>query len=106
MTIGLIIQARLGSTRYPRKILETLSGHSVLKCVIQRCNRVGLPVIVAMPKKDKLDAWPRPRADYFWHDGHENDCAGRLLEVATQNGWRSFVRICGDSPPIVTGKRT
>lgn len=100
MRLGILIQARLGSTRYPRKILETLAGHSVLKCVIKRCERTTLPVMVAMPGVDNTQAWPRPRADYFFYNGAETDCAGRLLEAATANRWGAFVRVCADSPLI------
>ena len=53
--IGAVIQARLGSTRFPRKILADLGGEPMLSHVIERARQIPgvAKVVVAVPD----DVW-------------------------------------------------
>lgn len=48
----IVIQARLGSTRLPGKVLLPLAGKPVLQHVVERCGRTGWLVVVACPYED------------------------------------------------------
>lgn len=52
MTALVVIQARLGSTRLPGKVLLPLGNKPVLQWVVERAQQAGYPVVVACPLKD------------------------------------------------------
>ena len=109
---GILIQARMGSTRFPGKVLAPLGGKGslnpaapMLGYLLERMALTGLPVAVSMPYAESV----MPLAEYVhsldwlcW--GHapegisEDDVAGRLLATAQEAGWGWFLRVCGDSP--------
>ena len=52
---GIIIQARIGSTRYPSKVLEKIDGNSLLQILFKRlnkCNSIS-NIIYAIPETDE-----------------------------------------------------
>ena len=51
METVIIIQARTGSSRFPKKILERLYGSTILELVIEKCLEVkeANKVVVAIP---------------------------------------------------------
>lgn len=58
----IIIQARMGSSRLPGKILKPLGDHDVLTYVVERCKKIkGVSdVIVAtstLSQDDKVEDW-------------------------------------------------
>lgn len=54
MTVACIVQARLGSTRFPNKIMQNLAGKPVLQHVLERCKLIpDVDVVVcAVPHGD------------------------------------------------------
>lgn len=100
--IGLtVVQARLGSTRFPRKILADLAGKPVLTWVVERALQMGLPVVVACPRTDVHEirgAVPPPA--WVWGSGRaENDVLGRFADVITAHRpLDCLVRLTADSP--------
>ena len=94
-----IIQARMGSTRLPGKIMMPMAGVPMLKHVI---NRVAISCVneyvVAMPIKDMTV--PPHHYSVRYIDGDENDVATRFARVFERMDCDLFVRICADSPLI------
>lgn len=97
---GIIIQARLGSTRLPRKVLLPIDGKSIIRHVIDRCLETGFPVVLAVPDIDQpifydtvLNLCP------IW-GGHPTDVLDRYYEVAKTFKFDPIVRITGDCPLV------
>lgn len=102
MNIGIIIQARLGSTRLPRKILkEFYGGKTLLETVIQNLQKVqGAKVIVATsvnPNNDELESFLNERGIAVFR-GSEDDVLGRFIGAAEAFGVDGIIRICSDNP--------
>ena len=102
MNIGIIIQARLGSTRLPRKILKQFyGGKTLLETVIANLQRVeGAKVIVATsvnPNNDELESFLKERGITVFR-GSEDDVLSRFIGAAEENNVDGIVRICSDNP--------
>ena len=102
MNIGIIIQARMGSTRLPRKILrEFYKGQTLLETVINNLKKVeGTKIIVATSvnsNNDELVAFLQERGIAVYR-GSENDVLSRFISAAEEYGVDGIVRICSDNP--------
>lgn len=102
MNFGIIIQARLGSTRLPRKILkEFYGGKTLLETVISNLQKVaGAKIIVATsvnPNNDELEAFLKERNITVFR-GSEDDVLSRFIGAAEANCIDGIVRICSDNP--------
>ena len=106
-----VIQARMGSTRLPGKVLMQLGDHPVLSWVIQAAqNAPGVnQVIVAtstLPGDDVIAEFCHGnRIECF--RGSESDVLSRYLGAAHQTGADIIVRLTGDCPfldPAVIGE--
>jgi len=101
MKINCIIQARMGSTRLPGKVLEKIGDSTLLGMVLSRCDlaRNIDKVIVAWngPKYDK--AQKKDGSERYWVDGPEEPAA-RFVKVLAEYPCDGFVRVCADSPFI------
>lgn len=100
--IAIIIQARLGSTRLPRKILrEFYCGMTLLETVINNLRKVkGVPIIVATSvnsNNDELETFLTERGITVFR-GSEDDVLSRFIGAAEANGVNGIVRICSDNP--------
>lgn len=104
MTIGVVIQARMTSKRFPGKSMALLEGRPVIEHVAARAARiesVGI-VVVATP----YDPVNRPIWDHFKDtDIHifadevpENDVLSRYYHAALAYELTHIVRITGDCP--------
>jgi len=92
-----IIQARMGSKRFPGKVLAEIQGRPLIQQMLFRLK--DFSPIVAIPdnsENDVLGEYLEGRCRVY--RGSEDDVAGRLLGAAGDNDY--FVRICGDSPFI------
>lgn len=101
---AIIIQARIGSTRFPGKVLKLLSGQPVLFHVVDRCRRSRRADFVAVATTDKSEddviaalcaQWNTP---YF--RGSSEDVLSRFYHAALQLRAESIVRITADCPLI------
>ncbi len=100
MKIAIIVQARIHSTRLPRKALLDVSGKTALERVVDRCKQVESAdeVIVACPFEDELPIYERTGIPPF--PGPEHDLVTRLLNAARAIGADKFVRVTADCPLI------
>jgi spore coat polysaccharide biosynthesis protein SpsF (cytidylyltransferase family) len=101
MTPQIIIQARMGSTRFPGKVLAPLAGKPVISHVIDRAIQADVgDVMVAIPSTDEN----YPLSDYLrgvvavWA-GSESDVLGRFAEAADIRS-DPIIRITGDCPLV------
>lgn len=102
MNFGIIVQARLGSTRLPRKILkEFYNGKTLLETVISNLQKVsGAKIIVATsvnPNNDELESFLKERNITVFR-GSEDDVLSRFIGAAEANDIGGIIRICSDNP--------
>jgi spore coat polysaccharide biosynthesis protein SpsF len=99
-----IIQARMGSTRLPGKVMLELCGKTVLERVVQRLERSRLAgeVVIATtlhPADDAIvDESRRLKVKIF--RGSETDVLDRFYQTARKFLADAIVRICSDCPLI------
>jgi spore coat polysaccharide biosynthesis protein SpsF len=102
MTVGAIIQARMGSSRLPGKALLDIAGRSMLARVVDRARRARTfdRIIVATTTKAQDD----PVAEHGRalsvdvYRGDEDDVLDRYYQAATQHRLDVIVRITSDCP--------
>ena len=102
MNIGIIIQARMGSTRLPGKILKPFyGGKTLLETLLENLHKVSdVKVIVATSvnkNNDQLESFLRERNELVYR-GSENDVLDRFIKAAEENNVEGIVRICSDNP--------
>nr|NIN65969.1 acylneuraminate cytidylyltransferase [Anaerolineae bacterium]NIN96152.1 acylneuraminate cytidylyltransferase [Anaerolineae bacterium] len=102
-----IVQARVGSTRLPGKVLKDLVGLPLLARVVRRTARASRPdeVVVAIPEASTDDSLARLCHAYGWpcFRGSEDDVLDRYYRAATEYGAESVVRITSDCPLVDPG---
>jgi spore coat polysaccharide biosynthesis protein SpsF (cytidylyltransferase family) len=102
-TWGILVQARLGSTRLPKKMLrEILPDATLLECVLSRLLGVfpAYRVLLATttsPVDDALVA-DAGKLGVGVFRGSEQDVLLRFREAARAAGWDHIVRVCADNP--------
>ena len=120
--IGAIIQARAGSTRFPKKIFEDIEGTSCLERVCHGVAKSNLlhRVVLAMPREDEEvlqrevlggelftnpplrqmeEVVERLRVDAVYF-GDEKNVLSRYYEASKHYGLDTIVRITADCPLI------
>lgn len=104
MNIGIIIQARMGSTRLPGKILKPFyGGKTLLETLTEKLHKVnGVKVIVATSineDNDPLEAFLKEKNELVFR-GSENDVLERFIKASEENNVDGIIRICSDNPFI------
>lgn len=101
MNIGIIIQARMGSTRLPGKILKKFyDNETLLEVILNNLHKVGVKVIVATSlneNNDELENFLKNKRELIYR-GSENDVLDRFIKAAEENNVDGIVRICSDNP--------
>ncbi|MBU5436665.1 glycosyltransferase family protein [Tissierella sp. MSJ-40] len=99
-----IIQARMGSTRLPGKVMKKISDKTVLEHVIIRVKQAKEidEVIVATTVKedDNLIVEESKRLGVKFYRGSEEDVLSRYYHAAKENNGDIVVRITSDCPLI------
>jgi len=103
-----IVQARMGSTRLPQKVMMRINGKPLIGYLLERLATVMDRVVVACPAEDRdseLGKWLLPELDkvnlsyataFVTHD--TDDLAARFAAVLDDHPCEHFIRICADSP--------
>lgn len=102
MKTAVIVQARMGSKRFPGKVLADLCGKPVLWHVLTRAGQVKADAhILAVPYSDASVLEPLADECGFgvWA-GDEHDVLLRYMEAAVSVSADIIVRITGDCPLI------
>lgn len=104
MKVVAIIQARMGSTRLPGKVMKDLGGATVLARVVNRTRRAKLldEVVVATSTAagDEVIAEECRRLEVPCFRGSEQDVLDRYYQCARQFSADAVVRITSDCPLI------
>lgn len=104
MKIGAIIQARMGSTRLPEKVMKNLQGKTVLEHVIERVKQSKLidEIIIATTthERDEVIESEALRCGVDAFRGSEDDVLARYYYAAKENNLDVVVRITSDCPLI------
>lgn len=104
-SIGIIVQARMGSSRLPGKMgREFYDGNSLLEIVIKRILLVSseLPVVIATTKSKRDDyiANTSKKLGVSVFRGSEEDVMSRFIGAAEEYQLDKIIRICADNPFI------
>ena len=104
MNIIALVQARLGSTRLPGKVLKKIVDRTVIDLLLTRLSesKTISQIVVAtstnIKDKDLKDQVKALGYEYF--QGSENDVLKRFYDAASQYKADVIVRITGDCPLV------
>ena len=104
VSVTAIIQARMGSTRFPGKSLHPIAGISLLEHIIIRLQQVSEidHILLAIPDKESesplIEFAHRLQIPVF--QGSEEDVLGRFIKAGESIQTEHIVRVCGDNPLI------
>lgn len=102
MNIGIIVQARMGSTRLPGKILKPFyKDKTLIEILLNNLHKVkNAKVVVATSlseNNDPLVAFLQERGEKVFR-GSEDDVLDRFINTAVSNSVDGIIRICSDNP--------
>lgn len=104
MNILAIVQARMGSTRFPRKVMRPIRGVPMIELLLRRL--AGSRRIQRVVVATSLDPRNRPLAEhvrqlgYDVFEGSEHDVLERFHQAALPHRPDAIVRVTGDCPLI------
>lgn len=107
MNIGIIVQARMGSTRLPGKVLKRFyKGKTLIEIVLENLHQTGVAKVVVATSvsknDDRLESFLLDRGELVYR-GSESDVLERFIRAAEENHIDGIVRICSDNPFLDRG---
>ncbi|MGF1679611.1 MAG: aminotransferase class III-fold pyridoxal phosphate-dependent enzyme [Candidatus Methylacidiphilales bacterium] len=104
MNVVALIQARMGSTRFPGKVMKPLAGRPMIQTMLERLSRAQRisKIVVATSIKPEND----PLADivtslgFGVFHGDENDVLDRFYHAAVEHHADAVIRLTADCPLI------
>lgn len=100
--IGIIAQARVRSSRLPRKVLAPIGGMTLVEHLARRLKLAELAEGVVIATGDHPDNQPIIEicraAGVECYVGSEEDTLDRFIGAAKRYGWDSIVRVTADNP--------
>lgn len=102
--IAAIIQARMGSSRLPNKVLMDIHGKPSLKFMIERVakSKYVEKIIIATTtdERDKVIVDFCIKNNFLFYCGSENDVLDRYYQASKSNDIKTIVRLTSDCPLI------
>ena len=99
-----IVQARVGSSRLPGKVLKKINKKETILLLLQRLSKSKniQDIIVAIPKKSKDDQLFKilVKNNYKVFRGSENNVLKRYFDCAKKFSIQNILRITGDNPLV------
>ena len=99
--LGIIIQARTGSTRMPEKVIQPFyQEQTILDLLLIKAKKLNVPVVLATtvnPSDDRLCVLAKNH-DVPVYRGSENDVLDRFIKAARKSGFSKIIRVCADNP--------
>ncbi len=103
-----VVQARMGSTRFPGKVMCDLAGRPLIDWVLFRVMRSSLvdhTVLATTDSSiDNLLAQHAAGLGVAVYRGDENDVLGRVASAAHEADAELVVRVCADNPFVDPGE--
>src|SRR5262249_26385805 len=99
-----VVQARMGSTRFPNKVMRPINGRPMIELLLSRLARASRVDLILVATSD--DPRNQPLVDhvrglgYEVFQGSENDVLDRYYQATKSHGPDTVVRITGDCPLI------
>ncbi len=104
---AIIVQARIGSSRLPGKVLKDIEGKSMLGWVVTRLKNTKFPddIIIAttVNKRDDAIVEEAKRYEVKYFRGSEDDVLDRYYQAAKHFGVELIGRVTSDCPLIDPG---
>jgi spore coat polysaccharide biosynthesis protein SpsF len=109
LTVAVIVQARLGSTRLPRKVLKPIVGKPMVTHVLERAAAIpGIDVVAcAIPEGDDELAEVVGKTADLTIEGHPTDVLDRYRYASQVADSDIVIRITADCPlidPVICGQ--
>ena len=104
--LGIIVFARMSSSRLPGKVLMDFGGRPLLAHIIARAQVLGYPVMVATSDgvEDDPVAEAAQRCGALAFRGSLDNVLQRAVDCAHAHGLHAFARLCGDRPYFPVGQ--
>lgn len=104
MKVVAIVQARMGSTRLPNKVMKLIGGVPMIELLLSRLSRAKeldqIVVATSLDAKNEPLAAHVEKMGYLCVRGDENDVLQRYLDAAHASDADVVVRVTGDCPLI------
>src|SRR5438105_805025 len=102
-----VLQARMGSTRLPGKVMERIGGVPLIELLLNRlagARRIDQVVLATSTNSENTALVEHVRSlGYEVFQGSENDVLDRYYQAATLHRADAVIRITGDCPLIDPG---
>jgi glutamate-1-semialdehyde 2,1-aminomutase len=102
-----IIQARMGSARFPNKVMQPIGGVPMIELLLRRLARASkvdqIVLATSVDSRNRLMVDHVRKLGYEVYEGSENDVLDRYYRAAVAAGADVVVRITGDCPLIDAG---
>jgi len=104
MKIIAIVQARMGSTRLPHKVMKPINGVPMIELLLTRlakCQRLDQIVLAtSVDPRNQVLVDHVAALGFSCEQGSENDVLERYVQAAESHGAEVVVRITGDCPLV------
>ena len=104
MTTVAIVQARMGSTRLPDKVMKKINGVPLIELLLHRLDRAELVdktiIATSLDPRNQVLVDCVSSLGYACERGSENNVLERYVEAAKKHSGEVVVRITGDCPLV------
>lgn len=104
MKVVAIVQARMGSTRLPNKVMKPINGVPMIELLLGRLSKATLvnQIVVAtsIDDRNKVLVDHVQKIGYACEQGSENDVMDRYIQAAKKHQADVVIRITGDCPLV------
>ncbi|MEI6333190.1 MAG: aminotransferase class III-fold pyridoxal phosphate-dependent enzyme [Methylococcaceae bacterium] len=104
MKIVALVQARMGSTRLPNKVMKTIDGVPMIELLLSRLAKAKeinqIIVATSIDERNQPLVEHVRKLGYACEQGSENDVLDRYVQAAKKHSADVVVRITGDCPLV------
>jgi len=104
MTNQIFIQARMGSKRFPGKILKKINNKTLIEILLERLQNVNkidkILLITGNSEKNEQLVSEAKRLDLEYFCGNENNILDRFYQASKKFNSDNIIRITGDNPLV------
>ena len=98
----IFVQARLGSTRFPNKVLQKIGSKSIIEIIKLRLDKIKdqFKLVFLIPQKDKNFKKFLIKKNILFFSGSASDVLSRYHEASKKFNAKHIVRITADCPLV------